>query len=61
MNIEEDDLNEVKVASVCIRRYLTWDDYVSMIENQNKPDKWSHNKHYGEDRGICLMLATNAS
>ena len=37
--LEEDDLNEVKGVGVCIRRYLTWDDYVSMIENQDKPDK----------------------
>ena len=59
--LEDDDLNEVSGVGVCIRRYLTWDDYVSTIENQDKPDKWSNNKHCGEDRGIGLMLATNAS
>ena len=40
---------------------LTWADYVSMIEDQDKYDKWSNNKFRGENRGICLMLATNSS
>ena len=38
--LEEDDLNEVNAVGVCIRRYLTWADYVSIIEDQDKPDEW---------------------
>ena len=59
--LEEDDLNEVNAVGVCIRRYLTLADYVSMIEKQDKPDIWSNNTLCGENRGICLMLATNSS
>ena len=59
--LEEDDLNEVNGVGACIRRYLTWADYVSIIEDQDKPDEWSNNKLCGENRGICLMLATNSS
>ena len=50
--LEEDDLNEVSGVGVCIRRYLTWADYVSKIEDLDKYDKWSNNKFRGEYRGI---------
>ena len=59
--LKEDYLNEVNGVGVCIRRYLTWADYVSIIEDQDKSDEWSNNKLRGENRGICLMLATISS
>ena len=59
--LEEDDLNEVSWVGVCSRRYLTWADYVSMIEDQDKSDEWSNNKLRAENTGVCLMLATNSS
>ena len=44
---KEDDLNVVNGVSVCIRRYLIWADYVSILEDQDKPDEWSNNKLCG--------------
>ena len=59
--LEEDDLNEVSWVGVWSRRYLTWADNVSIIEDLDKSDEWSNNKLRGENRGICLMLATISS
>ena len=50
--LEDDDLNEVSGVGVCIRRYLTWADYVSKIEDLDKYYKWSNNKIRGENRDI---------
>ena len=59
--LEEDDLNGVNGVGICIQRYFTWADYVSITEDYNKPDEWPNNKLCEENRGICFMLAKNPS
>ena len=34
---------------------LTWADYVSMIEDQDKYDKWSNNNFRGENRVFVFL------